>query len=315
MISQFPNAAGSNKRRAHLSLSLLAACGAAALAASASTAQNQPAPEGQAAEQDMTTAPETADARRMRETQESATARDDAQMISSTLPAAAALTRCVPPPPDLDAWYPLDGNGTDLILAKNATPAAVTWVPAVVSGGARLLTNASRLTVPNGPVLNQGLGDFSIDLWLYIPPAWISAPNSVRTLIDKRTNVGGVRGYSLYYYGRRLGFQLADGGFTNYSSTGQLTAGWNHVAATIDRDNPQGIVFYRNGAPIGTANPTGRQGNLDNASPTLFGHNVFNHGSPSIGAVLDEIEFFDRALRPIEVRSIAAAGRAGKCKP
>jgi hypothetical protein len=310
MIYRF-SSAGSRPRRNRLSLSLLAACGAAALAASASPAQNQP--DAEAAE--VPAAAEAADARRAREAQEAPAAREEAALMSSTLPAPAPAVRCVAPPPDMDAWYPLDGNGVDLILAKNAAPAGVLFVPAVVLRGARLLTPASFLTVPNGPVLNQGLGDFSIDLWLYVPPQWHAFPLSVRTVIDKRTSTGGTRGYSMFYYNRRLGFQLADGAHSNFLSVGQLAPGWNHVAVSVDRDNPQGIVFYRNGAPIGTANPTGRQGNLDNSSPTLFGRNVFGHGAPSTGAVLDEIEFFDRVLRPVEVRSIAAAGRAGKCKP
>lgn len=290
MISSFSNAAGRNPRRNHLSLSLLAACGAAALAPSASTAQGQ------------------------------AVGGEEAALMMSTLPAAAPPTRCVPPPPDMDAWYPLDGNGTDLVLGNNATPTAVAFGSAVVAGGARLLPrpdHGSFLTVPNGPVLNQGLGDFSIDLWLFVPPQWLTVAVPHRTLIDKRTTdgSGGIRGYALYVYGGRLGIQLADGPYNNFQSANPLAAGWNHVAVSVDRDNPQGIVFYRNGAPNGILNPTARQGNLDNSSPTLFGRNVFSHDLPSTGAVLDEIEFFDRVLRPAEVRAIFAAGPAGKCKP
>lgn len=310
MTYRLSSLSGVGKRRPRLALSLLAACGVAALAAPASIAQDPPADE--AVEVPM--AAEVREARRTREAQEAPAVREESALMVSTLSPLLPAPRCVPPPPDMDAWYPLDGNGADLILGKNAAPVAVSFVGAVVLRGARLPASGSALSVPNGPVLNQGLGDFSIDMWLFVPPQWHASPLSVRTLIDKRTNAGGVRGYSMFYYNRRLGFQLADGVHSNFLSAGQLTPGWNHVAVSVDRDNPQGIVFYRNGAPIGTANPTGRQGNLDNSSATLFGRNVFGHGAPSTGAVLDEIEFFDRVLRPAEVRSIAGAGRAGKCK-
>jgi hypothetical protein len=226
---------------------------------------------------------------------------------------------CVPPPPDMDAWYPFDGSGTDLILGKNATAiGSVTYQTAVVQKGALLVSPNSYFSIAPGPVLNQGLGDFSIDMWLYVPPKWLPGPHPVRTLIEKRTNAGGnVRGYSLFVYNSRIGLQLGDGTFTNYGQSAtspKLTPGWNHIAVTVDRDNPNGVVFYRNAAITDTGNPTNHQGNLDNNAPTLIGRNAFGDGGTSEGAIFDEIEFFDRALKPSEVAMIYAAGHAGKCK-
>jgi hypothetical protein len=155
-------------------------------------------------------------------------------------------------------------------------------------------------------------------MWLFVPSHWLPGPHPVRTLIDKRSNAGGYRGYSLYIYNSRLGLQLADGVHTNYgqpATSPPLTAGWNHIAVTVDRDNTKGIVFYRNGAITGTENPTNRQGNLDNKAPTLIGRNAFGDGGTSEKAIFDEIEFFDRVLQPGEVKTIFAAGKAGKCKP
>ncbi|MEA3050364.1 MAG: hypothetical protein QOG84_2200 [Sphingomonadales bacterium] len=239
---------------------------------------------------------------------------DEARALQPTLPPG----QCVPPPPDMDAWYPFDGNGTDLILGKNAVASgSVSYQAAVVQKGGLLVTPSSYYSIAPGPVLNQGLGDFSIDMWLFVPSHWLPGPHPVRTLIDKRANAGGVRGYSLYVYNSRIGFQLADGSSTNYGQTAAsavLTPGWNHIAVTVDRDNPRGVVFYRNAAITGTGDPTGRQGNLDNNAPTLIGRNAFGDGGTSEKAVFDEIEFFDRVLQPSEVKMIYAAGHAGKCK-
>lgn len=240
---------------------------------------------------------------------------DDARALQATLPIPG---RCVPPPPDMDAWYPFDGNGNDLILGKNAVVSGpVGWPGAVVSRGMQFLSPATVATVAPGPVLNQGYGDFSIDFWLFVPRQWTATAHPVRTLIEKRTSAGGVTGYSVFLYNSRLGLQLASGGHTNYGGgSPPLTAGWNHVAITVDRDDPRGIVFYRNASVTGTGNPTAYQlRNLDNTAPVLFGRNAFGDGGPSTGAILDEVEFFDRVLRPGEVRDIFGAGRAGKCKP
>lgn len=242
-------------------------------------------------------------------------AADDSRSVQATLPPPG---RCVPPPPDMDAWYPFDVDGTDLILGKNATAVGGTSiVGAVVQRGGLLTAPTGYFSIAPGPVLNQGLGDFSIDMWLFVPGHWLPGPHPVRTLVEKRTNSSGSRGYSLFVYNSRLGLQLGDGTFANYGQPGTslpLTAGWNHIAVTVDRDNPKGIVFYRNAAITGTGDPTNHQGNLDNTAPTLLGRNAFGDGGTSEKAIFDEVEFFDRVLQPAEVKMIFAAGRAGKCK-
>jgi hypothetical protein len=261
-------------------------------------------------------APTPALAVQARETTDSSVSAEDNRMSRATLPGPG---KCVAPPPDMDAWYPFDGNGNDLILGKNATPVGTVAYPgAVVQRGGLLATPASYFSIAPGPVLNQGLGDFSIDMWLYVPSHWLPGPHPVRTLVEKRTNAGGYRGYSLFIYNSRLGLQLGDGTFSNYgqpATSTPLTAGWNHIAVTVDRDNPKGIVFYRNAAVTGTGDPTNHQGNLDNTSATLIGRNVFGDGGTSERAIFDEVEFFDRVLQPGEIKAIYAAGQAGKCKP
>jgi hypothetical protein len=241
---------------------------------------------------------------------------EDGRTLQATLPPPG---RCVPPPPDMDAWYPFDGNGNDLILGKNAAAVgSVSYPAAVVLRGGQLNAATSYFSIAPGPVLNQGLGDFSIDMWLFVPSHWLPGPHPVRTLVEKRTNTGGSLGYSLFIYNSRLGLQLGDGTFTNYgqpTTSTPLTAGWNHIAVTVDRDNPKGVVFYRNAVITATGDPTNHQGNLDNTAATLIGRNAFGDGGTSEKAIFDEVEFFDRVLQPSEVKMIFAAGRAGKCKP
>jgi hypothetical protein len=229
--------------------------------------------------------------------------------VSSLVSCVPPNLTCTPPPPDMDAWYPMDGNPNDLILGKNAVASGgVTYPNGKVAQAAFL--NNGYLTIPNGPVLNQGLGDFSIDLWTFR----LASQNGVVPLIDKRVNAaGGVLGWSLFLYQGRPALQLADGAWGNYIDSRTLASGWHHIAVTVDRNNPQGIVFYVDGVPGQAMNPTAHQGNLDNSAPTSFGRHSLD-SSLAGSLLIDEIEFFDRALAGSEIAAISSAGLSGKCK-
>jgi len=228
----------------------------------------------------------------------------------ATAPAQAA---CTPPPPDMDAWYSLNGNGADRILNLNAVAfGSVTYDPGHLVGQSFIMNGNGHLAVPPGPVLNQGVGDFSIDAWLRVLPDGLQGTHA---LIDKRGSGSGagVRGWTLFAQNGRLGLQLADaGGPTNYADSRTLTTGWHHVAVTIDRDDSHGILFYIDGVAGAPLDPTGHRGNLDNDGRTFFGFNSQNQRRAA-GFHLDEVEFFDRVLAASEVAAIRGADSAGKC--
>jgi hypothetical protein len=121
---------------------------------------------------------------------------------------------------------------------------------------------------------------------------------------------------------------LADGtgtGFTNFlSSVVSPSLGdgnWHHIAVTVRRRVPTPLIrYYHNGVPISplnplSANPVGRQGSLVNNSPLRIGTRTA--ASPLTGFFegdLDELEIYNRFLKPVEVKSIFNAGPFGKCK-
>jgi uncharacterized repeat protein (TIGR01451 family) len=84
---------------------------------------------------------------------------------------------CVPPPPDMIAWWPLDGQGTLisnnlLDIAGNhngTTPCALPVdVTGKVEGAVRFnRANQAVIRVPNDPFVDVGDGDFTIDAWIY----------------------------------------------------------------------------------------------------------------------------------------------------
>jgi hypothetical protein len=224
---------------------------------------------------------------------------------------------CVEPPAGLVAWWPFDeaGGGTarDLILANNgAWNGNPTPSPAVVDGGLSFDGVEDFVAVPDDDVLNPGQGDFSVDFWIQTTHA-----DGLQSIVDKRfVSSFQVVGYQVFLFHGRVGLQLSDGTHSNYVSNVFVADGhMHHVAVTVDRDDPQGIRFYRNGVQVGPAgNPTPRSGNLKNSAPLRIGGSSDKFFPAFFDGVLDELEIFKRALGPFEVARIAFADGAGKCK-
>lgn len=222
---------------------------------------------------------------------------------------------CVPPPPDMTAWYPFDSTPGERVLGKVEQLFGVAnYAQGMVSGGLGFGTGYAQ--VVGSPVLDEGLGDFSIDGWVYVPGTMFPTSNYVSTLIDKRSGwLNSLTGYAVFLYNHHLGVQLANGSYSNYiESSANMVAGWNHFAVTVDRDATQGLILYVNGHVAGTFNPTAHQGDLDNPANLAFGRDLIAGSNNSHGAMLDEVEFFDRPLAAIEVQTISDAGGSGKCK-
>jgi hypothetical protein len=250
---------------------------------------------------------------------------------------------CVLPPSNtMVGWYPFDEtSGTqalnlatrnDGVHINNPAP-----VPGVVAGAlsfdgigdyvespSSIVTNfgpaASTLTLACGGNFSSCSGNFSFDAWIRVTPG---AASGTLVILDKRAGtVPAIKGYSFFLYQGTLGIQLADGigtGFSNYLSPVLSPAvddgNWHHVAATVNRTNNKGIRFYHNGNLVGVSNPLGRIGSLVNNSPLRIGTRTA--ASPLSGwfdGEIDELEIFNRALKPGEVAGIFNAGPFGKCK-
>jgi len=233
--------------------------------------------------------------------------------LASLVTCRPQLKTCRPPPPDMVAWYPFDQNPNDKVLGLNAVPSTTPQMQYLPPGSGKVDAAASFLnggyaTIPPGPLLNQGLGDFSVDAWVKI-----TAGQTSGNILDKRSYNLGYRGWSFFVSGGHLALQLADGAYTNFYDGRVMSANWHHVAVTIDRDNPQGIIFYIDGQPGAPQNPTARQGSLDAAGPAYIGRHAFQAGTSDL-AGLDELELFDRVLKATEVKGLFEADKWGKCK-
>jgi hypothetical protein len=236
-----------------------------------------------------------------------------------TAPTSAAGGSCVGVPNGLVAWWPFDeaqGPTAHELVAAHHGQYAGTPTPASgeVGRGLSFGGGADYVEVPDTPLLNPGTGDFSIDAW--IMPTQIGG---VRVILDKRSvSTNGIKGYELFLYNGRLGLQLADGTYANYISKLAVVkpdGKFHHVAATVARNafGPQGITFYLDGMAQDSFNANAHNGDLGNLAPLRLGATSNLPGSFWAGA-LDEVEIFNRELRPAEVSDIANAQSAGKCK-
>lgn len=240
---------------------------------------------------------------------------------------------CIPAPPGIVDWWPLDETvspAADIVSGNSGF-----WVngpvpgPGMVAGSLTFDGINDYVHVLNSPVFNfgasfgGGTGDFSVDAWIRT-----TLTVGVSVIVDHRNEQPfGVRGYSFYTYNGNLGFQLADragspicsslptSACTNYVSSVFVADGlWHLVAVTVDRDNPTGLTFYRDGVALATANPTLRQMTLVNSRPLRLSSRSSSVSGFWRGEI-DEVEIFRRVLQPGEVLAIYQAGASGKCKP
>lgn len=234
---------------------------------------------------------------------------------------------CARPPRDLQAWFPLDtavGDATPN-LANPGLPGILSGTPTVVPG--QWVTSsyhfaesdaADKITVADDPSLDAGVDDLTIDLWLRTTNA-----SGVTTILDKR-QASPIQGYCVFLNDGFPGLQLAtDGEYTSWILHAAVApeafvadGSWHMIAISIDRDDPQGVIFYVDGQQAGSpSSPLGRSGSLDSSADLVIGrqHDV-GYGVDWYDGDLDEIEIFRRALTDTEVLAIYDASTHGKCR-
>ena len=250
-----------------------------------------------------------------------------------TATVTSTLSCMDPPPPDMDAWWPLDET-------SGATAYDIVWSP---TNGTYLPSSGGPNSVPGkvaGALNFDGVDDYvevaddpSLDFGAVISSdpdeedlsidAWIRTDDfgDVAILVDKRSIVGAsaqqVRGYSLFLHNGFLGFQLGNGSTsTDYIST-HVVAGWfwHHIAVTVDRDHPiDGGKFYVDGNEVDHFDPTNYTGSLTNASPLRMGRSTVPFIDGFYDGILDEVELFHRVLTPEEIHELVWFESGGKCK-
>ena len=230
---------------------------------------------------------------------------------------------CVTAPTNMVLWLPFDETSgtTSANLVPGGNNGTQVGSPAVTIGYVdhSLTFNGVNqyVEVPTYAAINFGTNDFSIDAWVTRPTNDIIT--SVRTIVDTRTVSSSVTGYSLFLEsGGTLAFQLADGSFSNYSSSFAVPSDgqWHHVAVTVARSNTNGLVFYLDGAadPV-LQNPVPHSGSVSTTLPLRVAALASSPVRNQFLGGIDEVELFNRVLGANEIAMIFNARSAGKCKP
>ncbi|MCH7879808.1 MAG: beta-propeller fold lactonase family protein, partial [candidate division Zixibacteria bacterium] len=242
-------------------------------------------------------------------------------------PTGIAITpqalQCVTLPSDMVAWWPLDettGTTANDIVGFNSFGTHYQGpvpVPGKVDGALSFDGADDYLETEAYMELDFGVGDFSIDAWIF----WDAFSVSEAPIVSKW--YGGDDGYYFLILNGKLTLGLADGAGSTYYfdpiAHNLPICQWLHVAVSVDRNDPMGLRFYVNGTSYGSAlDPTNRQGTISNPDSLRIGSSKFTLLSVNtpqfFGGNIDEVELFNRALSASEIQDIYNAGNAGKCK-
>lgn len=224
------------------------------------------------------------------------------------------VTGCTPPPSGMDLWLPGDGNTRDDAGGNNGSlQGGATFAAGKVGQAFSLNGTTSFVQVPHNTNLNPA-GAFTVDFWIN---ASSQQTFSQLLLVDKshgwadgtgwgvQTNTSGAPCFFYGTGGNTLDFHGPCG------TSGILDDQWHHFAGVftgtefriyldgvLNTSMSFSVPIVNNTRPVNVGMSWGA------GTPTRFFHGL-----------MDEVEFFNRALSATEVAAIFNAGGAGKCKP
>ena len=224
------------------------------------------------------------------------------------------LQPCLPPPPGLVSWWPGEGNANDLTGKNPGLPGASAFYGSGEVGSAFAFTfigGASPVLVPDSPSLNL-TGPLTIEAWVKLR----ATSHNLETILWKGNS--GALATSPYAMGvdadNRLFGAVGGGGAASYATVSSLSSllpgGWHHVAFTADGAQ---LRLYLDAVLVGAVAQT--------ITPAASANSLVIGGmgvSPSLNpwdGLVDELSLYSRALSPVEIAGIYAAGTAGKCRP
>ncbi len=205
---------------------------------------------------------------------------------------------CISPPSGLVSWWPGDVNALDIVGPNDGTLFnGATFAPGLV-GPAFSFNGVNDFMFAPETAITSDLQELTVDAWVKHD----SLPVQIQRYISGSNETFVLRhnGSGQLHFFIRIGSVLH-----HVQVNGVLQVGvFHHVAGTFDGSI---MRLYLDGVEVGSLAVSGTV-----EPPT----SVFlsSSSNEALDGLLDEVEFFDRALTAPEIAAIFAAGTAGKCK-
>jgi hypothetical protein len=206
-------------------------------------------------------------------------------------------------PAGLVAWWPGEGNASDIVGGNNGTlENGASFAPGEV-GQAFAFNGANQFVqIPDSPSLEPT--NFTL-------ACWFNASNSMGSLVQKPVGTGNSDSYAFWFQGGNLNGKICNASAQGLAVIYNLTlvpGVWYHAAYTFDSGS-QTETLYVNGSPVATNN-AGIQIGYD-SNPVLIGaDNDFGSTVLPFTGEIDEVTLYDRALATNEIAAIYNAGIA-----
>ena len=237
---------------------------------------------------------------------------------SAAVPSGFLDEGCAPPPAGMVSWWPGDGDASDIQGANEGTPErGATFAPGLVGQAFSFDGVDDFVSVPDSASLRVGTGPFTLDAWVRAAPG-----STFRAIAAKTGENFPFASYAIRIADdNRAEFLAVDcsTGACGFHTTRLPLRGtavvadntFHHVAGVRRADGTMEIYVDGN-------LDASRQDPLwdtDSTDPFSIGE-IDAQPVPEqpFAGLIDEVEFFNRALSASEIQAIFAAGGAGKCK-
>ncbi len=230
----------------------------------------------------------------------------------TTTPTPTVTPVCAPPPANMIAWYPAEGNAHDIVGGHNGTLVGNTTYAAGKVGQAFSFDGtAGWVDIPDAPELRPT--DVSIAGWFNFNDT--GGTNGITMLVGKPLGSGTLDSYALWFQGgqSQLHGEICNtGGFDLISYPWYPIRGrWYHMALTFS-DTANVLKLYIDGTLMATA-AANRSIEYDTHSVMIGADIDANIPSFFLNGRADETQIFNRELSANEVQAQYNAGSVGTC--
>jgi hypothetical protein len=248
----------------------------------------------------------------------------DGQLHGFLLTPKMCRPRCAPAPNNLIAWWPGDGNATDIVSGVNGVTMGADYAPAAVKQGFKFDGVDDYVDIPNPQSLPEISTAVTVAAWVNpqkpTPPTgqgdsegWVFALRD--PLISEGISISLTSGGGLW------AILQADNPVWSgtWSPVIKYDGNWKHVAMTADTTTGR-VMLFLNGVAVQDESIPELTGQFAHVQHLYIGQRERSDTDEGpdwamhYRGLIDEVQLFNRPLAPSEILTIYQAGPKGICK-